>query len=215
MNDWPKKKNKMLPLILLASETRRAGVALFSSLSEIAECIFFNPGKQASCLHLRAEVKLAERFFCLQGLVQKRIYFCLFNLCAFALSLPYEVSLNLASLQIPNSQQISALPSVFFLRWHANTRKPQDSSSSWTVDAAQSCKEVVQAFLPDTVGRKPAAASPVMGGRQTLHPLASPHLASAPQSHKSAAGRTSDLWVPPPSWQNTVEPQVWNEIQVS
>lgn len=109
---------KPLPLILLACEMRRAGVALFSSLSEIAECIFFNPGKQASCLHLRAEVVFARRAW------YKCFYFCLFNLCAFTLCLPFGASLDLAFLQIPNSQQqISALPSVFFLHWHANTRK--------------------------------------------------------------------------------------------
>lgn len=39
MNDWPKKKNQNLPLILPASETRRAGVAWFSSLSERAVSI--------------------------------------------------------------------------------------------------------------------------------------------------------------------------------
>lgn len=100
----------MLPLISLASEMRRAGVALFSSLSEIAECIFFNPGKQASCLHLRAQVSWVGfvcRVWC------KRFYFCLSNLCAFTLCLPFGASLNLVFLQIPNLQQISSLPSVF------------------------------------------------------------------------------------------------------
>lgn len=133
-NEWLAQK-KTLSLILLACEMRGAGVALFSSLSKIAECIFFNPGKQGSCLHLRAEVSwvvFACRVWC------KRFYFCLFNLCAFTLSLPLGASLNLAFLQIPNSQkQISALPSVFFLHWHANTGKLWDSSSLWEVDAAQ------------------------------------------------------------------------------
>lgn len=206
-NEWLAKK-KMLPLILLAYEMRRTEVALFSSQSEIAECIIFNSGKQASCLHLRAEVSwvfLVCKVWC------KRCYFCLFNLCACTLCLPFAVSLNLAFLQIPNSQQISALLSVFFLCWHANTRKPQDSSSSWMVDAGQICKEM-QTFPPYMAGRELAAASPVMGGRQTL---ASLHLASAPQSHKSAIGLTSGPWVPLPSWQNTAELQVWNGIQVS
>lgn len=76
--------------------------------------------------------------FCSQGLVQTLLFFCLFNLSAFTLCLPFGVSLYLAFLQIPNSQQqISALPSVFFLHWHANTRKLWDSSSLWEVDAAQ------------------------------------------------------------------------------
>lgn len=121
------KKKKMLPLIFLASETRRAGVALFSSLSEIAECIFFNPGKQASSSRLRAEVSWVV-FVC--RVWHKCFYFCLFNLCAFALRLPFGASLNLAFLQTPNSQHISALPSVFSLRWHVNAGKPQESSSS-------------------------------------------------------------------------------------
>lgn len=65
MSDWLKKN--LLPLILLAWEMRGAGVALFSSRSEIAECIFINSGKQASCLHLRAEVSwvgFAHRVWC-------------------------------------------------------------------------------------------------------------------------------------------------------
>lgn len=206
-NEWlAKKKIKMLPLILLASEMGRAGLALFSSLSEIAECMFFNPKKQASCLYLRAEVSWVV-FVCRAWC--KCFYFCLFNLCAFSLCLPFRTSLNLAFLQIANWQQISALPSVFFLRWHANTRKPRDSSSSWEVDAAEICKEAVQAFLPHMARIELAAASPIKGGRQTLNPLANLHLASAPQSHKSTAGPTSRPWVPRSSWQNTAELQVW------
>ena len=202
--EWFAKK-KMLPLISLVSETRRAGVALFSSPSEIADCVVFNPGKQASCLHLRAEVSWVVfpcRVWC------KCFYFFSFNLCAFALCLPFRASLNLAFLQIPNSQQISALTSVFFLCWHASTRKLQASPSSWAVDAAQICKEAVPAFLSHM-------ARSESGSRQTLNPLASLHLASALLSHKSAVGPTSDPRVPPPSWQNTAELQVWNEIQVS
>lgn len=98
---------------------------------------------------------------------RKCFYFCLFNLCAFALRLPFRASLNLARLQIPNSQQISALPSVgfFFLRWHANTRKPQDSPSSQAMDAAQTFKKAVLPFLPRTARRQGAAASPMTGGK--------------------------------------------------
>ena len=155
-------QKKMLPLISLASETRRAGVALFSSLSEIAECIFFNPGKQASCLHLRAEVSWVGfvcRVWC------KCFYFCLFNLCAFTLCLPFGASLNLAFLQIPNSQQISALPSVFFLHWHANTRKTarfiQLMSSGCSTELQGGC-----AGIPASHGRERAGFSKPCNGGQ-------------------------------------------------
>lgn len=163
---------------------RGAGVALFSSRSEIAECVFINPGKQASGLHLRAEVSwvaFAHRVWC------KRFYFCLFNLCAFTPCLPFGVSLNLAFLQIPNSQQqISALPSVFFLHWHANTRKLWDSSSLWEVDAAQIPRRLRGhscLTCPGTAGCRELWT----GGKADLNPLASLHLASAPWSHKSAS----------------------------
>lgn len=59
MNDWQKKKTpriKKLTLILLASKARRAGVALFSSLSEIAECVFFNTGNKPQACTLKLKL---------------------------------------------------------------------------------------------------------------------------------------------------------------
>lgn len=61
MNHWPKKKQ---PLIFLASETRRAGKALFRSLTEIAKYVFFNPHTRISELG----------GFCSQGLVQMLLF---------------------------------------------------------------------------------------------------------------------------------------------
>lgn len=62
---------KPLPLILLACEMRGAGVALFSSRTEMAECIFFNSMGQASCT---SKLKLAG-WFLLTGFGAKAFIF--------------------------------------------------------------------------------------------------------------------------------------------
>lgn len=137
-------------------------MALFSSLSEIAECIFFNPEKQASCLHLRTQVSWVVfvcRVWC------KCFYFCLFNLRAFTLCLPFRASLNLAFLQIPNLQQIAALPSVFFLLRHSNTRKTarfiQLMSGGCSTDLQGGC-----AGIPASHGKERGGCSKPYNGGQ-------------------------------------------------
>lgn len=100
----------------------------------------------------------------------KHFYFCLFNLCVCTLDLPFGASPNLAFSQIPNSQQILTLPSVFFLHWHANNKEIagfiQLMSGGCRTDLQGGC-----AGIPASCrGRDPAATSLVMGGWQPLTP---------------------------------------------
>lgn len=71
-NEWLAQKKPPLPLILLACEMRGAGVALFSSWSEIAEWIFLILGSKPHAF--TSEMKLAG-WFLLAGLGENAFIF--------------------------------------------------------------------------------------------------------------------------------------------